>query len=204
MVERLLATRKRVLVLFPTEAVLDLILLFLFPNVFLYGCSIDPYCTYVISRCPEIHVSVLVLQFACRSKIIIALFPLRYPMIWETLYLGGTLTSRWMWSGIICPSMISIPFHLHRSRMICWISFRNWLYIVFLRYFGVNTIWYLHTYFVCAKLFAMENILSLCILVAWTLTIILERMFSCLSFNLARIAGGSWMSSSRVHSLAKA
>ena len=62
MVERLLATRKRVLVLFPTEAVLDLILLFLFPNVFLYGCSIDPYCTYVISRCPEIPVSVLVLQ----------------------------------------------------------------------------------------------------------------------------------------------
>ena len=62
MVERLLATRKRVLVLFPTEAVLDLILLFLFPNVFLYGCSIDPYCTYVLSRCPEIPVSVLVLQ----------------------------------------------------------------------------------------------------------------------------------------------
>ena len=32
--------------------------------------------------------------------------------------------------------------------------------MLFRRYFGVNTIWYLHTHFICAKLFAIRNIPS--------------------------------------------
>ena len=81
----------------------------------------------------------LYFKFACRSNIIMALFPLRYPVICDTLYLGGMLTSKWMWSGIMCPSMISIPFHLHKAFMIPCISFRSSLYIIFLLYFGVKT-----------------------------------------------------------------
>ena len=72
---------------------------------------------FYLQRGIEVHY-----RFACLSKIIIALFPFKYPINCEILYLGGTLTSRCTWSGIICSSMISTPFHLHKSFMISLIS----------------------------------------------------------------------------------
>ena len=69
----------------------------------------------------------LYFRFPCFSKIIIADFPFKYPIKLETQYFGGILSSRCTWSGIICPSKISTPFHLHKSRMYCCISARSWL-----------------------------------------------------------------------------
>src|SRR5271166_5362479 len=34
----------------------------------------------------------------------VALLPFRYPIVMATLYLGGTLSSMWMWSGIALPA----------------------------------------------------------------------------------------------------
>ena len=94
------------------------------------------------------------------SNIISALFPWRYPMKLDTPILGGIATSKCTWSIIMCPSRISTHNHLHDLFIYSCKSLRYWAYITFLRYFGVNTIWYLHIHFVCAKLFAMRNILS--------------------------------------------
>ncbi len=33
------------------------------------------------------------------------------PITLETLYFGGIASSMWTWSGIRCPSMISIPLY---------------------------------------------------------------------------------------------
>ena len=54
-------------------------------------------------------------------------FSFKYPIKLETQYFGGIDNSRCTWSGIICPSNISTPFHLHKSRIYCCISTRNWL-----------------------------------------------------------------------------
>ena len=40
----------------------------------------------------------------------VALLPFRYPIVMATLYLGGKLSSMWMWSGIALPSTNSISF----------------------------------------------------------------------------------------------
>ena len=44
-------------------------------------------------------------------------------------------------------------FLLHNSLRMCLISARIWLYIILRLYIGANTMWYLHSLFVCAKLF---------------------------------------------------
>ena len=81
----------------------------------------------------------LYFKFACLSKIIRLLFPLRYPIICATLYLGGMLRSMWIWSGHASASMISTPFCSHNFLRICPISFLICPYITIRRYFGVNT-----------------------------------------------------------------
>ena len=82
----------------------------------------------------------LYFKFACLSNIIKLLFPLRYPMICDTLYLGGILMSIWIWSGHACASIISTPFYSHNFLKICPISLLIWPYITILRYFGANAI----------------------------------------------------------------
>jgi hypothetical protein len=57
------------------------------------------------------------------------------------------------WSGHASASIISTPFRLHSSLKILPTSALIFLYIIFRRYFGANTIWYLHSHVVCAKLF---------------------------------------------------
>ena len=85
-------------------------------------------------------VPIFVFSFAYRSKIIIVLFPFKYPMNDDTRSFGGMLNSMWIWSGIACASIISTLFLLHNSLNIFPISARNAPYITFLWYFGVNTI----------------------------------------------------------------
>ena len=66
---------------------------------------------------------------------------------------GGILTNICIWSTHASASIISAFFCSHSFRSISPISFLNFPYITFLRYFGANTIWYWHLYFECAKLF---------------------------------------------------
>ena len=104
------------------------------------------------------------LNLLCLSNIINALLPFRYPIKLAMLVFGGMLSKRCIWSGIICPSIISTLLYLHKVFIISCKSFRVWLYIIFLRYFGTITIWYLHNYFVCDKLFVL---LAIKILLPW-------------------------------------
>ena len=127
-------------------------------HIQLHDCRI---CTYT-----------LYFRFPCFSKIIFADFPFKYPIKLETQYFGGILNSWCTWSGIICPSKISTPFHFHKSRMYGCISARSWLLMIFLRYFRLITMWYLHTHFECAKLSAIQQHLSFSILTPWILVII--------------------------------
>ena len=123
----LLATLKRVVVFFPTHTIFYLILFLLFPDITLYRFCVYSDRAHVKPVAQKFRFPNLYFKFACRSNIIIALFPFRYPINCDTLYLGGMLTSRCTWSGIICPSIISTPFHRHKSFMIFCISSLNWL-----------------------------------------------------------------------------
>ena len=81
-----------------------------------------------------------------------ALFPFKKPITNAMLNFGGTLKHIWIWSGIKCPSISSTPRCRHKSRMISPIRCRSFPYSLFLRYFGMMTIWYLQSQRTCDKL----------------------------------------------------
>lgn len=91
-------------------------------------------------------------KFACRSKIINVLLPLRYPINCAILMCGGILTSICIWSGHASASIICTSFCSHNFRSICPISFFSFPYISFLLNFGAKTIWYWHLYLLWAEL----------------------------------------------------
>ena len=93
----------------------------------------------------EIPVAVLILRIRMSIKYYQQAFPFRYPIILYALYLDGILISIWMWSGHSSASIISTPFLSHNSRNIFPMSFFNAPYTACLRYFGANTIRYLHS-----------------------------------------------------------
>lgn len=62
-------------------------------HVLLYLLFIPPRYVQVISPFPKVTIAILVLQLTCLSNIMRLLFPLRYPMICDTLYSGGILIS---------------------------------------------------------------------------------------------------------------
>jgi len=92
----------------------------------------------------------------------IALFPFMNPTTWATAYFGGIDISICTWSGMRCPS--------HTLLSLCWAKplktspkfFRSSPYNTFLRYLGIQTMWYLQSHFVCFKLWisSIENLLS--------------------------------------------
>lgn len=73
-------------------------------------------------------------------------------MTLATLYFGGIASSTCTWSGIRCPSIISIPLYSHSFLRISPMSLLIWLQIALRLYFGVNTMWYLHIHFVWERL----------------------------------------------------
>jgi hypothetical protein len=81
-----------------------------------------------------------------------ALFPFTYPTTCDTEYLGGIDTSIGTWSRIKCPSSI----RLSRCIANCFSTSPNWWrrapYNAFLRYFGMNTMWYWHSHLVWLRL----------------------------------------------------
>ena len=86
----------------------------------------------------------LYFRFACRSKIIRVLFPLRYPMNCDTLRCGGIHTNIWTWSEHASASRISTFFSSQSFLSILPTSSFSWPYISFRLNFGANTIWYWH------------------------------------------------------------
>ena len=81
-----------------------------------------------------------------------ALFPFTNPITNATLYFGGMLKHMWIWSGLKCPSNIPIPRCRHRSLITSPTRVRNCPYNFLFRYFGMITIWYLHSHLTCDKL----------------------------------------------------
>src|SRR5271165_4586063 len=60
--------------------------------------------THAIPPCPETPAEHVPFVFNSSRWIRVALLPFRYPIVMATLYLGGTLSSMWMWSGIALPA----------------------------------------------------------------------------------------------------
>ena len=82
----------------------------------------------------------------------IALFPFMYPTTCDTEYLGGIDTSICTWSRMRCPSSIRLSRCIANclsTSPSCW---RRAPYNAFLRYFGMYTMWYLHSHFVWLRL----------------------------------------------------
>ena len=136
------ATRKRVHVLLDAYLVGYLILLELIFDILLYLLFISAYRIHIVLSGPEMLLPYLYLRFAWRSNIIKLLLPLRYPIICDTLYFGGILSSIWIWSGHASASIISIPFCWHNCLYIFPIFALISLYIAILLYLGANTTWY--------------------------------------------------------------
>lgn len=80
-----------------------------------------------------------------------ALLPFKKPMAKAMLNFGGTLKHMWMWSGIRCPSIISIPRWRHKSLRISPTRLRILPYNTRLRYLGTMITWYLHSHRTCDK-----------------------------------------------------
>ena len=68
------------------------------------------------------------------------------PITWETECLGGMEISMWTWSSNRRPSMMLHSFCLDRFRRISPRSGRMSLKILFRRYFGIHTMWYLQSH----------------------------------------------------------
>ena len=85
----------------------------------------------------------------CISKIFMALFPFKNPTVSDIEYFGGIERIRWMWSICTLPSKISIFLHSHNCLMIFLIDFPTSPLSIRNRYFGHQTIWYLHCQTAC-------------------------------------------------------
>ena len=69
-----------------------------------------------------------------------------------TEYLGGMAKHKWMWSILMVPSSTSTPLYWHKRFRIVLISWRSFPNIIFRRFLGTQTMWYLHSQTVCDKL----------------------------------------------------
>ena len=105
-----------------------------------------------ISLCFAVYCLLWGFRFACFSNIISELFLFRCPTISDTEYFEGICINMYTWSSTHSASIISIPFLLRNIPIIRPISASTSLSITYLRYFGANTIWYMHSHFVWAKL----------------------------------------------------
>src|SRR5690242_4781107 len=123
---------------------------------------IDSNSGYVVTSRPEM----LSGKVFCRPPNVramwMALLPFKYPMTWDTAYLGGMAINMWIWSISNFPSRISHSLCVANSRRTgpnsCRISTNSLLR----RYFGIHTTWYLHSHRVWAKLWVLfiENLLN--------------------------------------------
>ena len=78
-------------------------------------------------------------MFACWSNLIRLLFPFKYPMKLDSLFLGSIDTNQCIWSGLASASIFSSPFHWHSFLFICPMSCLIFPYFTCLRYLGAYT-----------------------------------------------------------------
>ena len=70
----------------------------------------------------------------------------------DTEYFGGMAKHMWMSSMHMVPSTTSTPLYWHKRLRIVFNSSRSFPYIILRRFFGTQTMWYLHSQTVCDKL----------------------------------------------------
>ena len=70
----------------------------------------------------------------------------------DTEYFGGMAKHMWMWSIHMVPSTTSTLLYWHNRFRISLNSWRSFPYIILRRFFGTQTMWYLHSQTVCDKL----------------------------------------------------
>jgi hypothetical protein len=79
------------------------------------------------------------------SNNLIALLPLMYPTLVDTEYFAGIARHMWTWSAHNVPSTTSTPLYSHKRRRIVPNFLRSFPYTILRRFFGIQTIWYLHS-----------------------------------------------------------
>lgn len=129
-------TRKRVYILLHIHFVCHYIFCYLVFYILLYFLCVFPTVSTKYPLHQKCLFPYLYFKFACLSNIISELFPLRYPTICDTLYLGGIFTSICTWSMQHSASIISISFLSQSILNILPISRLKAPYISLLLYFG--------------------------------------------------------------------
>src|SRR5271154_4760237 len=94
-----------------------------------------------------------------------ALLPLMNPTTCDTAYFGGIEIIMWTWSASRWPSSIRHSFCSASLRNTSPKCFRRLPYSTFLRHFGINTTWYLHSHFEWLKLSnsSIQSLLEVCL-----------------------------------------
>ena len=92
------------------------------------------------------------LSSRCLSKTLIAHLPFKKPIISDTAYFGGIDMTKCTWSSRTFISRISSLFQSHNWVMISFTDFCTDPLRILNRYFGHQTIWYLHCQIACANL----------------------------------------------------
>ena len=92
------------------------------------------------------------LSSRCLSKILMAHFPFKKPIVSYTAYFGGIDRTKCTWSSTTFISRISSFFHSHSWLRISLTEFCTAPFRTLNRYFGHHTTWYLHCQIACANL----------------------------------------------------
>src|SRR5271168_4464520 len=87
------------------------------------------------------------------------------PTTCDTAYFGGIEIIMWTWSASKWPSSIRHSFCSASLRNTSPKCFRRLPYSTFLRHFGINTTWYLHSHFEWLKLSnsSIQSLLEVCL-----------------------------------------
>ena len=106
--------------------ILKHILFFLLPDLCRYGCLIQD-CIHAVSGRLTVPVTEPVLPFSVFLKDHRRRFSLEIPHETGDAILRRYRQQQMYMMGILCPSNISAPFHLHKAPIYCCISARSWL-----------------------------------------------------------------------------
>ena len=126
----------------------------------------------------------------CISNILIALFPFRKPTTSEMEYFGGNDSTKWIWSAWTLPSKISTFFHSQSCLIISRTDSPISPFRILNRYFGHQTIWYLHYQTACANL--LKSFIEYLLLIFRATTLHLnEVFFFCKSLTYPQSKAGT-------------
>lgn len=106
-------------------------------DILLTALNCAPNCSSYALHLPPLLLKCLnCFSFPCKWGYV--LLPFIYPNATDTLIFGGILINICIWSGHNSASIIFISFLSHSILIIIPISCLNWLYIIFLLYFGAT------------------------------------------------------------------